>query len=102
MTAKKRRENARHARLRELWMIFIHADQMKCQICGYHKCFEALQYHHNEPGEKDFAISTFLQRAFNGKNQQTLLQELGKTMCLCANCHAEWHATQRKLQEDSK
>ena len=101
MTAKKRRENARHARLKEQWLIFIHADLMKCTVCGYNRCFAALDFHHNDPGSKDFAISTFMQRAFNERNQKILLKELGKCICMCANCHAEFHDLQRKLKEDS-
>ena len=100
MTAKKRRENARHARLKELWMGFINADKMKCYICGYNTCWAALEFHHNQPGEKDFKISAFMQRAFSPGNQQILMQELGKCLCLCACCHAEFHDLQRKLKED--
>ena len=101
-TRKQLRENARHAQLKEKWMKFIQADKMKCCACGYRRCFAALQYHHNRPGEKDFSISTFLQRAFNKTNQTILLRELGKCLCLCANCHAELHANIKtiKQQED--
>ena len=100
MTGKKDRENARHARLKELWMNFIHADKMKCSVCGYNRCFAALDFHHNDPKVKDFAISTFMQRAFNKKNQKILLEELGKCISMCACCHAEFHNLQRKLKED--
>ena len=29
----------------------------KCQVCGYDKCIEAMQFHHKNPDEKDFSIS---------------------------------------------
>ena len=98
MSAKKLRENARHARLKELWMEFIHADQMSCCICDYDNVFAALDFHHNEPGKKDFAISTFFQRAFNEKNKAIILKELGKCLCLCCRCHAEFHYNQKQLK----
>lgn len=60
----------------------------KCQLCGYDKCVEALQFHHLDPNEKDFGIG--------GKGEtrkwETIKTELDKCICLCANCHAEVHA----------
>ena len=29
----------------------------RCQICGYDKCIEALEFHHLDPTRKDFGIS---------------------------------------------
>jgi hypothetical protein len=28
-----------------------------CQICGYNRCIEALEFHHLDPSQKDFGIS---------------------------------------------
>ena len=83
------------------WLGFIKADRMKCQVCGYNKCFDALDSHHNNPAEKEFIISSLICKTFNKKNQQILLKELGKCSCLCKNCHAEFHANERKLQDES-
>ena len=30
----------------------------KCQKCGYNKSIWALSFHHNDPTEKDFGLST--------------------------------------------
>jgi len=81
---------------KDQWLTLIHANKMKCSVCGYSKCFEALDQHHNDPNEKDFEISRFMQKPFNKENQKTLLKELGKCICMCANCHREFHALQRK------
>lgn len=29
----------------------------KCEICGYDKCVDALDFHHLDPSEKEFRIS---------------------------------------------
>jgi hypothetical protein len=29
----------------------------RCQICGYDRCTEALEFHHLDPTKKDFGIS---------------------------------------------
>ena len=62
----------------------------KCEKCGYNKCDAALQFHHKNPEEKDFAISTI------NLNTETitmsdLYKEVDKCALLCANCHAEEH-----------
>lgn len=57
----------------------------KCSICGYDRCAAAMDFHHINPFEKDFAIS---QRMSSWKAIQP---ELEKTVLLCANCHREVH-----------
>lgn len=60
----------------------------KCVRCGYDKYFGALQFHHRDPSEKDFNLST---REMNTGWDQ-ILKEVSKCDLLCANCHAEVHA----------
>jgi 5-methylcytosine-specific restriction endonuclease McrA len=59
----------------------------KCCRCGYSKCTSALEFHHLDPAEKDFAIS--------GRgctiSWKKLEKELEKTILVCANCHREIH-----------
>jgi hypothetical protein len=58
----------------------------KCQICGYNKCFNALEFHHLNPNSKDFTIS--------GKSLsfEKLKYEVDKCILVCSNCHSEIHA----------
>lgn len=60
-----------------------------CQMCGYDKCVEALEFHHNDPNEKDFTIS--------GKSWSfdRLKIEADKCILVCSNCHKEIHSKQR-------
>ena len=60
----------------------------KCQICGYAKCIEALEFHHIELGKKDFGISA--KGYTRGWNR--VKDELDKCVLVCANCHREIHA----------
>ena len=62
----------------------------KCEICGYDKCIAALDFHHINPEEKDFAISN----SNIYKNIEALKQEVDKCMLVCANCHRELHYQQ--------
>lgn len=56
-----------------------------CGICGYDKCIGALEFHHLDPTQKDFAPS----KRINSWTQT--VQELRKCVLLCANCHREVH-----------
>lgn len=58
-----------------------------CQICGYNKCANALEYHHLDPKAKDFTISSKWSRSW-----ESTCEELKKCILLCANCHREIHA----------
>lgn len=57
----------------------------KCERCGYSKCIHALEFHHLNPLEKDFNISS------SSKPIEELKKEVDKCQLLCANCHREVH-----------
>ena len=69
----------------------------KCCICGYNRTIEALHFHHTDPNEKDFGIGQ------NGHTRvwENVKKELDKTVCLCANCHAEIHAGYSVIPDSS-
>jgi glycerol-3-phosphate cytidylyltransferase-like family protein len=57
----------------------------KCEICGYDKCTSALSFHHKDPAEKDFSISS------KSYSFERLKEEVDKCMLVCQNCHIEIH-----------
>ncbi|USN95092.1 MAG: hypothetical protein H6791_01550 [Candidatus Nomurabacteria bacterium] len=59
----------------------------KCIVCKHNKCKRALVFHHLNPKEKSFGISSKgITRSWS-----SLQKELDKCVLLCANCHAEVH-----------
>lgn len=69
----------------------------KCCSCGYSKCAEALEFHHIDPTQKDFQISS----KNHAKSWETVKLELDKCMILCANCHRELHVKLRIDEDDN-
>lgn len=61
----------------------------KCSICGYSKNLAALQFHHLDPDQKDFDISTEV--TLNDFSIDNYYKEIDKCILVCANCHAELH-----------
>jgi hypothetical protein len=61
-----------------------------CFKCGYNKSIAALDFHHKDPSEKDFQISSGKYRRW-----ELIRPELDKCVLLCANCHREVHADLR-------
>lgn len=57
-----------------------------CSICGYRKCISAIQFHHINPEEKEFEISSSLCRSWD-----KIEKEIAKCILVCANCHIEIH-----------
>jgi len=57
----------------------------RCVICGYEKCPAAMEFHHDNPRQKDFTIS----KVMSWKRVQA---ELDKCTLLCCRCHKEVHA----------
>jgi hypothetical protein len=58
----------------------------KCSLCGYDRCSAALEFHHINPEEKDFALSVS-----NSKSLERNVEEAKKCLLVCANCHREIH-----------
>lgn len=57
----------------------------KCQICSYDRSLAAFDFHHVDPLEKDFSISSRM------TSWDVIRKELDKCVLLCANCHREVH-----------
>ena len=74
-------------RRRKLRDLAIQYKGNKCEICGYDKCRQALEFHHKDTTLKDFGISAkgYTRAWKNIKN------ELDKCIMVCANCHRELH-----------
>jgi hypothetical protein len=62
-----------------------------CCKCGYNKCTNALHFHHTHDKTKE--ISRMVQQSYS---MDRLVEEMRKCIILCANCHAEHHATQQR------
>ena len=56
-----------------------------CDLCGYDKCAQALEWHHIDPN-KDNDPSVAIRYSLN-----RYLYEIDKCTLLCANCHREEH-----------
>ena len=59
----------------------------ECQLCGYSKCKEALDFHHIDESTKSFGIS-----GSHARSWKVIEAELDKCMLVCSNCHREIHA----------
>lgn len=68
----------------------------KCCLCGFDKFQEALEFHHVNPEEKEFGITT----ETTTKALEKQLKELRKCVLLCANCHRGVHAGYYEIEED--
>lgn len=66
----------------------------KCKICGYNKCITALDFHHLNPKEKKFRVSSGNIKAWN-----TIKKELDKCILVCCRCHREIHAGLIKIED---
>lgn len=60
----------------------------KCILCGYSKNYAALCFHHTNPAEKEFQISSSENMR---KDLNALKLEVDKCELLCHNCHCEVH-----------
>ena len=75
-------------RRRKIGIMSIKYKGGKCEECGYNRCIEALEFHHTDPSEKDFSISS---KGYT-RSWKKVQEELDKCVMLCANCHRETHA----------
>ena len=72
-------------RNRKLNLIKVCGNQ--CNICGYNRAISALEFHHINPEEKEYALASM------GTCHQLEkdLEEIKKCILVCSNCHREIH-----------
>ena len=89
-TYKDRREyliKAVYARRKKVREMAVAYKGGKCENCGYDHCMDALEFHHLNPLQKDFNISS---KGYT-RSWDRVKAELDKCILLCANCHREVH-----------
>ena len=59
----------------------------KCSRCGYSKCVDALEFHHEDPSKKDFKLGSG-----NTMSWKEYKNEALKCKLVCSNCHKEIHS----------
>ena len=77
-----------HARRKKVRQMAVEYKGGKCEICGYNRCSDALEFHHNDLSNKKFGISA---KGYT-RSWKEVAKELDKCMMVCANCHRELHA----------
>lgn len=76
-----KRESQRYWEKKE----YIDAQRTECAKCGDTRSY-VLDFHHRNPENKEFTIGKMKKGA-----KQILQNEIDKCVCLCANCHREFH-----------
>ena len=77
-----------HKRRKKIRQMAVEYKGGECEMCGYSRCMEALEFHHKNPSQKDFGISS---QGYT-RSWKKVQDELDKCVMLCANCHRELHA----------
>ncbi|MFZ5982484.1 MAG: hypothetical protein ACOYS2_02865 [Patescibacteria group bacterium] len=67
----------------------------KCSICGYRKCIDALEFHHEDPSIKEFGLS----KDGLTRSWEKVRKEVESCILVCANCHRELHSQKRSLKQ---
>ena len=84
-TCANKRETERYWEKRN----FIDAQRTACAKCGESRV-HLLDFHHKDPKQKEFTIGKLK------KGSESIIQkEIDKCICLCANCHRDFHYLER-------
>ncbi|MBR4260751.1 MAG: hypothetical protein IKQ33_02205 [Clostridia bacterium] len=59
----------------------------KCCKCGYDRCIDALEFHHENQDEKEFKLGSG-----NTMSWKDYKSEAMKCILVCSNCHKEIHS----------
>ncbi len=95
MRCRQCRMEAVNRRRRKVKELLVQEAGGRCCLCGYDAWVGALQFHHLDPGRKEFALSG------DGvaRSLERARAEAAKCVLLCANCHAEVEAGVRPCRK---
>ena len=68
--------------------------QYKCAKCGDNRGY-VLDFHHIDPSIKEEEVSRMIS---NNYKLDKVYDEIKKCICLCANCHREFHYLEKEKQ----
>ena len=71
----------------------------RCRICGYSRNSSALEFHHVDPTQKEFALDL---RSLSNRKWSNVLNEAEKCILVCSNCHKETHNPDFELRPAKK
>ena len=77
-------------------MELIHLKGGCCTVCGYKDNVAALDFHHEDPNEKEMRLDL---RSLSNRKWETLLEEANKCILLCANHHREFHNPDKSFEK---
>lgn len=80
--------DAVNKRRRKIKVLSVQYKGGKCEVCGYNKCIDALDFHHINPANKLFSIGN---KGYT-KSWLEIQKELDKCQLICSNCHRELHS----------
>lgn len=60
----------------------------KCELCGYNKCTEILDFHHKNKEDKNEGVNRLMKTL---RNLDIIKAEIENCLLLCPNCHRELH-----------
>ena len=66
---------------------FLDSLKTPCVKCGEKRVY-VIQFHHKDPELKCFSIG---EGSKYHKSKEDVINEVNKCVCLCANCHKEYH-----------
>lgn len=66
--------------------------QLKCAKCGDSRGY-VLDFHHIDPKEKDKEVSRMISKNYE---MEHIMEEIKKCVCLCSNCHREFHYLEKQ------
>ena len=69
-------------------------EEFGCQKCGDKRSY-VLDFHHIEPKTKEQGIARLIS---NNATETHINNEIKKCVCLCANCHREFHYLENKKE----
>ena len=70
---------------------FIDSQRTKCEKCGEER-IHVLDFHHINPKDKKFTIGSLKKGS-----EELILEEIKKCVCLCANCHRDFHYLEKEI-----
>lgn len=63
-----------------------------CAKCGDRRSY-VLDFHHKDPSIKEDTVARMLSNAYA---LERVMEEIEKCVCLCANCHREFHYLEKE------